>query len=326
MTASERLLAVIELQNAIAAAAMTADEVIHIVTERAASLTGGTALLAVAEGDEVAYRAVAGAVKLPADMRVARAEMFARACLDDRIPLRVDDVATTEPVVRDRFGKLGVTSFAAVPLLYGEAAVGVLATLGAKPFTDADTDTLRLLGTIVAIALHRAYTYPKPRVDNHFDALTGLANKRAFDERIQAELARNSRYGHSFSLATLKLDGLETASDRFGQAAADEVLRSVATILKTHTRAIDACFRLAADELAIVMPGTSLEGARILVERCRTHIAEVAHCDHTVSPSFGVVAAIEKESADDLLARASASLTADKQQRRKTRTNPPIKT
>ncbi len=321
-------MAVIELQNAIAAAALNADEVMSLVADRVATVMGAAGgIVAAVEGDEIVYRAVAGSIKLPADMRVSKAEMFARACIDDRAPLRVDDLATVAPLVRERFAVLGVASFAAVPLLYGEAAVGVLAALGAKPaaFTDDDVDTLRLLAQIIAIALHRAYTYPRPRFDNHYDALTGLANRRAFDDRIQAELARNKRYGHSFSLATLKLDGLETATDRFGQAAADEILRSVATILKTHTRAIDACFRLAADELAIVMPGTSLEGAQILVERCRAHIVEVAHCDNTIAPSFGVVAAAD-ETAEELMGRVGSVLTTDKQHRRKSRTNPPIKT
>ena len=331
MAAPERLLAVIELQNAIAAAAMTADEVMSIVADRVASMTGGTGgIVAVLEGDELVYRAVGNLPKLPVETRVPKAETLARACIDERTTLRVDDIATdarANATMRARFASLGAHSLLAVPLLYGEAAVGVLEVVGAKPaaFGDDDAETLRLLAQIIAIALHRAYTYPRPRFDSQHDALTGLANRRAFDDRILAELARNKRYGHSFSLATLKLDGLETASDRFGQAAADEVLRSVATILKTHTRAIDACFRLAADELAIVMPGTSLEGAQILVERCRAHIVEVAHCDNTVVPSFGVVAAAD-ETTDELMARATAGLSSDKQQRRKTRTNPPIKT
>ena len=304
MAAPERLLAVIELQNAIAAAAMNADEVMSIVADRIAALTGGSGgTVAVLEGDELVYRAVAG-VKTQVDTRVPRAGARAAKALEERAGIRDGDLI-------------------AVPLLYGEAVVGVVEAHGTKPGSD-DLEILRLLAQIIAIALHRAYTYPRPRFDSQHDALTGLANRRAFDERLLAELARNKRYGHSFSLAALKLDGLETASDRFGQAAADEVIRSVATILKTHTRAIDACFRLAADELAIVMPGTSLEGAQILVERCRAHIVELAHCDNTLAPSYGVVAAAD-ETSEQLMARVMAGLTTDKQHRRKTRTNPPAK-
>ena len=329
MAAPERLLAVIELQNAIAAAALNADEVMSLVADRVPTLTGAIGgIVAVLEGDDLVYRAVGNLPRLPPETRVAKAETLARTCIDDRAALRIDDIATdarADATARTRFTSLGAKALIAVPLLYGEAAVGVIEAVGGKPFAESDVETLRLLAQIIAIALHRAYTYPRPRFDNHYDALTGLANRRAFDDRIQAELARNKRYGHSFSLATLKLDGLETATDRFGQAAADEILRSVATILKTHTRAIDACFRLAADELAIVMPGTSLEGAQILVERCRAHIVEVAHCDNTIAPSFGVVAAAD-ETAEELMGRVGSVLTTDKQHRRKSRTNPPIKT
>src|SRR6185295_2798701 len=108
---------------------------------------------------------------------------------------------------------------------------------------------------------------------------------------------------------------LETAIDRFGQAAGDEALREVAMILKRHTRAIDACFRINADEVAIVMPGTSLEGARILVERCRAHIAEARPCEGTVAASFGLVEA-GAETAEALGIRPNAALGTDRQARR----------
>lgn len=290
MASPERLLAVIELQNAIAAAALSADEVMQLVADRIATLTGGTGgAVGVFEGDDIVYRAASG-VKVAADSRAPRTSK-----LDGQV---------------------------SVPLLYGEAAVGEIIAIA--PSTDETTEVLRLVAQIIAIALHRSYTYPKPPVDVHTDPLTKLANKRAFDERILAELARNKRYGHSFSLAVLKLDGLETVSDRFGQAGYDETVKAVAQILKTATRAIDACFRLAADEFAIVLPGTSLEGAQILVDRCRAQINAVPHCDNTVVPSFGVVAAAS-ETSEELLARASEKLTSDKQTRRRTRTNPPIK-
>jgi diguanylate cyclase (GGDEF)-like protein len=197
-----------------------------------------------------------------------------------------------------------------VPLLYGENAVGAIEVASARAYTDDDIETLRLLAQIIAIALHRAYTYPRPRQDILHDALTGLGNRRAYEERIEAELARNRRYGHSFSLARLALAGLEDAGDRFGQAAADEALRELAAILKRDTRAIDACFRITADEFAIVMTGTSLEGARILVERCRTHIREARLCDGAVKASFGVVEAAD-ETTDELAVRASAAVHAD---------------
>src|SRR5262249_50675211 len=156
--------------------------------------------------------------------------------------LRLDNAAT-DPQFWEPPANLRPTASACVPLLYGEIAVGALEVVSSRAgaFSDEDLETLRVLGQIIAIALHRAYTYPRPRYDSLQDALTGLGNRRAFDERLDAELNRNRRFRHSFSLAVVELDGLETAVDRLGQATSDEMLRRVATILKQHTRMIDGC-------------------------------------------------------------------------------------
>lgn len=281
----ERLLSIIELQNAIIAAGLNSDEVMSLVVERAASLTGASgSVVALTEGDEIVTRAAAGT---------------SRATVGNRVPKSAQPTSSSDAL--------------SVPLLYGEAAVGYLEVTSAKAaFGDEDAETLRLLAQIIAIALHRAYTYPKPRRDVDHDPLTGLGNRRAYEERIEAELARNRRYAHSFSLALLELGGLETAVDRMGQAAGDEAVTEIATILKKHTRAIDACFRIAADEVAIVLPGTSLDGARILVERCRAHIANSKPMDGAITASFGVIEAVAGETAEQITARVNAAINADK--------------
>jgi diguanylate cyclase (GGDEF)-like protein len=307
-----RLLAIIELQNAIAAAALNADEVMHIVAERAGTLTSATAtMVGLIEGDDLVYRAVVGAILHDVGARVPRAGSLAGRCVVEHRALRIDNAAADPQAGAELGGRPGAASLACVPLLYGETAVGVLEVMATRTaaFSEEDVETLRMLGQIVAIALHRAYTYPRPRYDSLQDALTGLGNRRAFDERLDAELNRNRRFRHSFSLAVVKLDGLETAVDRLGQAAGDEMLRRIATILKAHTRMIDGCFRVRADELAIVMPGTSLAGARIVAERCRAHSIESKACDAAVRLGFGVVAAAAAdETAAEITARANAAL------------------
>jgi diguanylate cyclase (GGDEF)-like protein len=322
-----RLLAIIELQNAIAAAAMNADEVMHIAADRARGLLSATTvMIALVEGDDLVFRTVIGAMAQLAGSRVARTAGLAGRCVAEHRALRIDDVSAEPQAVAELGGAAGAASVACVPLLYGEIAVGALeAVAGPGALSDEDIETLRILGQIVAIALHRAYTYPRPRYDSMQDALTGLGNRRAFDERLEAELNRNRRFGHSFSLALVQLDGLESAIDRHGQAAGDEMLRRIAAILKAHTRMIDGCFRIRADELAIVMPGTSLQGAQVVAERCRAHSIESRACDGGVRLGFGVVAAVERgetagkapgpggidETAAQILARAVAALALD---------------
>jgi diguanylate cyclase (GGDEF)-like protein len=313
----ERLLAVIELQNAIAAAGLNADEVMGIVVERAGLITGATSgIVAIVEGDEVVYRSVSRPTTIALGMRQPREGTLLGRCVAEGTPIRIDDTAKDARIDAGTSNRLGAGSLVCVPLLYGESAVGVLEVFSVKPnaFTDEDVETLRLLAQTIAIALHRAYTYPRPRLDNTTDALTGLGNKRAYDERIQAELTRNRRYGHSFSLALLDVDGIETAIDRHGQAAGDEAVREIAGILRKNTRVIDGAFRIAADDFAIVMPGTSAEGARIVAERCRQHIKDAGLLDKTVTTSCGVVEA-KDETADELAARAIAAVAGDKQPR-----------
>ena len=282
----ERLLAIIDLQNAIAAAGMSVDDVMHIVADRAAMLTQATtATVALVDGEDLVARAVAGA--LTVGNRTPKANGTAGRAVGECRPLRTDDPPA-----------------ACVPLVYGETAVGVLEVGAAAPraFTDEDIETLRMLATIVAVALHRAYTYPRPRPDVLQDALTGLGNRRAFDERIEAELNRNKRFGHSFSLAVFELERFEAVIDRIGQAAGDELLRRIAHILKQQTRMIDGCFRIGAAEIALVMPGTTERGARIVMDRSLPVILDVLG-DISVPTKVGVVQAMD-ESAEQLAARA----------------------
>jgi diguanylate cyclase (GGDEF)-like protein len=300
MPRPERLLAIIELQNAIAAAGMAADDVMRIVADRAPGLAAATgAVVSLVEGDDVVCRAAGGSAKQQLGLRQSPSTPPGR-CVAQRKPLRDDEGGAIY-----------------VPLIHGEYAVGVLGATAAPrhPFGDEDTRTLEILANIIAIALHRTRAFPRARPDNLHDTLTGLLNRRAFQERVTVELARRSRYGQSFSIAMLDLDGFNTANDRFGEAAGDELLRSIATILNTHTRVMDACFRLGGDEFAIVMPGTALEGARILAERCRQYISEAKLNEGTVAASVGIVEAGE-ETIEALTERTEAALKADKLARR----------
>jgi diguanylate cyclase (GGDEF)-like protein len=99
------------------------------------------------------------------------------------------------------------------------------------------------------------------------DELTGLKNRRAFDERLQEEFRRAQRYTDPVSLIMLDLDHFKNVNDRYGHQLGDEVLRGAAEQIRGSTRDPDICARYGGEEFAVILPKTHLSGALSVAER-----------------------------------------------------------
>lgn len=106
------------------------------------------------------------------------------------------------------------------------------------------------------------------------DPLTGAANRRHFFERAEQEFLRARRYRHPLSLALLDIDHLKHINEQHGHAAGDEVLRHLSHHSRELLRDADLLARIGGEEFAILMPSTSVHGARKLAERLRQVMAE----------------------------------------------------
>ena len=141
------------------------------------------------------------------------------------------------------------------------------------------------------------------------DPLTGLANRRGFDQRLEAELAR---LGGPLSLAVVDVDYFKTVNDTFGHAVGDEVLVRVAAALGTGRRVADLVARRGGDEFVLLLPGADVRAARSvarrLVEQVRAEDWESLGAGLQVTLSVGVAAAAAGQGADALFAAADAAL------------------
>ena len=105
------------------------------------------------------------------------------------------------------------------------------------------------------------------------DALTGIPNRRTFDERLALEVARTNRYRTPLALVMIDLDHFKELNDRFGHLAGDDVLKAVAASLEREKRAGDLVARFGGEELVALLPHTDARAARAWAVRVRALLA-----------------------------------------------------
>jgi diguanylate cyclase (GGDEF)-like protein len=140
------------------------------------------------------------------------------------------------------------------------------------------------------------------------DALTGLLNRRGFDERAVIELAHARRYRGQMAVATFDIDHFKHINDEWGHQTGDLVLAHLARVLSVEGREIDVVARLGGEEFTVLLPGSDDADAEAFTERVRRALA-TGHVDlPTVRVSAGVVATDTPDTIDQLLRRADAAL------------------
>jgi diguanylate cyclase (GGDEF)-like protein len=163
-------------------------------------------------------------------------------------------------------------------------------------------------GATAALALSRAQLLADARRAAVTDGLTGLANRRHFDQTMEAFEQAWRENGVPFALLLTDVDHFKSVNDRYGHRIGDRVLMAVASTLARHATGGALAARYGGEEFALVIPGADAAAAATIAERVRRAIREISE-PVSVSSSFGVASVPEDAAgADDVILAADAAL------------------
>jgi diguanylate cyclase (GGDEF)-like protein len=169
---------------------------------------------------------------------------------------------------------------------------------------------------ILAECLRRGLEYEDLFERASSDSLTGLSNRRVFDDRIHSMMDSARRYNNPLTMVSMDLDRFKEINDSLGHHKGDEVLKAVAGVLKRAVRSTDLLVRMGGDEFLLVLDNTDLQNGRILAERLCVAVGELniwANTETKLGISIGMSELRKGESlkqwmerTDDILYHAKA--------------------
>ncbi len=210
--------------------------------------------------------------------------------VDQRMPLKgtaTEWIAThkktmvEQNLTRDRmfttskaYLKMGIHSIIYLPLVTKDECIGSLIIGNRNPnvYMEVQITLLEKLALQISTSVVNAKLYAKTAEKARIDDLTGLFNRRHFEEVMQQEIDRHARYGSIFSLAFMDLDEFKNYNDSLGHVAGDSILERIGKIVLDSIRNVDCAFRHGGDEFAVIMPNTTIENASAVTDRIRLRI------------------------------------------------------
>jgi two-component system, cell cycle response regulator len=220
-------------------------------------------------------------------------------------------------------GVTGLKSVALLPLPRKDRTTGALcfASRDATRVTRLHgTDFLAHLGALAAVCVENSINRARLLRAGITDFLTGWHNRRYLQQRLKEELSRAQRRGSKVACLMLDIDHFKNVNDGYGHLAGDNALKEIAQRVEAQIRSMDTAARFGGDELAVLLPDSSVPDAAKLAERIRATIADVpiplnSQVKRTLTLSAGVAGVTPgrddhdlKSMADRLIADADAAL------------------
>lgn len=206
----------------------------------------------------------------------------------------VDEILSNQPI----------KSVIVVPLVTQSKEFGWFCVFSAREeLAGAEMDFLGLFAKQIEMAITIADLFQAVREQAVTDALTGLYNRRYFEESLAKEVQRAKRQQQPFSVVGIDLDYLKKINDTHGHFYGDLAIKSIAEVLKSNARSVDVPARIGGEEFNVLLPGIGSEGAMVAAERIRKSIErmDIDTVGH-ITGSLGVATYFEHtENVEELL-------------------------
>jgi diguanylate cyclase (GGDEF)-like protein len=248
--------------------------------------------------------------------------IFTRAALLQKTPQPLDEssdgTAGGEGCDSDFRELLGMRSGLTVPIVIRERVLGVLFLQDCEQTREWSIDDISLLGSLadnLAVAIENAELHLEIERQAVTDGLTGVANRRSFNDSLSKEFDRAKRYDQPLSLVVIDLDFLKKINDTYGHMTGDEAIKAIGGVLMQSSRSTDLTARYGGEEFCVLLPNTGIDMAEQLAERLRRLIRKT-HVEGpgVLSASLGVAAyPLHADSPDSLFLRADEALYQAKQ-------------
>lgn len=212
---------------------------------------------------------------------------------------------------------LNIRSIIAAPLIHRERRLGTLwvYSSAANAFSPDDPRLVERFTTIVAAVAELSLQFHEKLQESRTDDLTGLQNRRAYDENLRHSLAESQRYHTPLSLVLSDLDGFKAINDRYGHVKGDEALVRVAAVMQGEVRGTDMVFRIGGDEFAIIMPHSQADAAKKVMTRISRRLRAARTGFGRLGLSYGIADAEQNDALLSLHDRADRRLYANKHAR-----------
>ncbi|MBI3994883.1 MAG: diguanylate cyclase, partial [Nitrospirae bacterium] len=311
--------------------ALDSEELFSIILEKSTQFLQaeqGSIMLLDEDRRELTVKAMKGLNKKIVELlKIRPGEGISGKVLSSGSPLVVADIDADNRIVQERRPRYKTKSFISIPLKLDSRTIGVLNIsdkITGEVFSEEDLQLLISIGAYASVAIERSRFYQKTEELKRIsitDSLTGLLNRRYFQERISEEIERSRRHHLPLSLIMIDVDDFKAINDGLGHLVGDEVLKILARCFRNCIRTIDVAARYGGEEFTVILPQTAKADAQTIADRICTEVYRLdlpfARADQKLllSVSLGLATYPEDaESLEDLVRNADIALYAAKSQ------------